>query len=197
MVLRHKLGSATRRCRTSSDEAKMFGWFKMKRQRSRRTSEDRYLGVRARRFLSGYQSATGTQKTRYYDVVAGASAACHAPHAASWSESVRVAEDAARAAKTVVNTRGQVNLGNQIVAAQIDRFITDAYATAAIAYGHAAGVYVDDEQMQSLGTEAGHLLTTAISRAASKRSSPAAGLPPWQRLAQSVAEFPNDSARTV
>ena len=146
----------------------MLGWFKMKRQRSKRTLEHRYLEVRARRFLVGYQSATGTQKNRYYDVVAGASAACDAPHAASWSESVRVAEDAARAAKTVVKrpTQGQANLGNQIVAAQIDRFITDAYATAAVAYGHAAGVYVDDERMQSLGTEAGHLLATAISRVA-------------------------------
>jgi hypothetical protein len=176
----------------------MFGWFKKKRQRSR-SLEDRYLEVRARRFLVGYQSATGTQKNRYYDVVAGVSAACDAPHAASWTESVRVAEDAARAAKTVVKwpTQGQANHGNQIVAAEIDRFITDAYATAAVAYGHAAGVYVDDERMQSLGSEAGHLLATAISRAASKRGDPAAGLPPWQRLAQSAAEFAGESASTA
>ena len=177
----------------------MFGWFRTKRQRSRSRLEDRYLEVKARRFLSGYQSATGNQKTRYYDVVAGASAACHAAHAASWSESARVAEDAARTAKTVVKrpAQAQTNLGHQIVAAEIDRFITDAYATAAIAYGHAAGVYVDDERMQNLGTEASHLLATAISRAASKCGAPAAGLPPWQRLAQSVAEFPSDSAGTA
>jgi hypothetical protein len=193
------MGRASKRYRTIADEAKMLGCFKMKRQRSRRTLEDRYLEVRARRFLVGYQSATGTQKDRYYDVVAGASAACHAEHAASWSESVRVADAAARAAKTVVKRPPprHANHGNQIVAAEIDRFITDGYATAAVAYGHAAGVYVDDERMQNLGTEAGHLLTTAISRAASKRGVPAAGLPPWQRLAQSVAEFPGESASTA
>ena len=54
-----------------------------------------------------------------------------------------------------------------------NRFITDANSTAAVAYGHAAGVYVDDERMQGLGTEAGHLLTTAISWAAAKRGAPA------------------------
>lgn len=168
----------------------MFGWFKMKRQRNRRLLEDRYLEVRARRFLIGYQSATGTQRNRYYDAVAGASAACQPAHAVSGSESAKVAENAAKAARAVVKrpTRIQkIKARNRIVAADIDRFITDAYATAAVAYGHAAGGYDNDQRMQSLGTEAGHLLTTAISRAASKRRSPDACLPPWQRLAQSMA----------
>ena len=39
-------------------------------------------------------------------------------------------------------------------------FIIDAYATVAIAYHRAAGVYSEDKPMQELGTAAVHLLTT-------------------------------------
>lgn len=46
----------------------------------------------------------------------------------------------------------------------LERFITDAYATAAIAYRRAAGIYVGDKQMEKLGTAAAHLLTMATSR---------------------------------
>jgi hypothetical protein len=42
-------------------------------------------------------------------------------------------------------------------------FITDAYATVAVAYHRAAGVYVGDAEMQELGTAAVHLLTIATS----------------------------------
>ena len=41
--------------------------------------------------------------------------------------------------------------------------ITDAYATVAVAYRRAAGVYAIDEEMQKLGTAAVHLLTMATS----------------------------------
>ena len=41
--------------------------------------------------------------------------------------------------------------------------ITDAYATVAVAYRRAAGVYAIDEEMQRLGTAAVHLLTMATS----------------------------------
>ena len=41
--------------------------------------------------------------------------------------------------------------------------ITDAYATVAIAYRRAAGVYTIDLPMQQLGTAAVHLLTMANS----------------------------------
>ena len=41
--------------------------------------------------------------------------------------------------------------------------ITDAYATIAIAYHRAAGVYIEDHGMQELGTAAVHLLTMATS----------------------------------
>jgi hypothetical protein len=42
-------------------------------------------------------------------------------------------------------------------------FITDAYATVAIAYHRAAGLYTIDKEMQELGTAAVHLLTMATS----------------------------------
>lgn len=176
----------------------MFRRFRIKRQRSRRVGDDRrYLEVRVRRFLRAYQSATGTQKNRYYDVVAGASAACHSEHDLSRPESATVADMTAKAASAVVRRRTRVqkiSLDDRMVAAHIDGFITDAYATAAVAYGHAAGVYVDDDRMQSLGSEARHLLTTAISRASSKDGSADACLPPWQRLAQSVAKPPYENS---
>ena len=46
---------------------------------------------------------------------------------------------------------------------RLDDFVTDAYATVAIAYHRAAGVYTMDKKMQELGTAAVHLLTMATS----------------------------------
>ena len=46
---------------------------------------------------------------------------------------------------------------------RIGNFVTDACATVAVAYHRAAGIYVDDEKMQELGTAAVHLLTMATS----------------------------------
>jgi hypothetical protein len=42
-------------------------------------------------------------------------------------------------------------------------FLTDAYATVAVAYHRAGGVYIRDKEMQELGTAAVHLLTIATS----------------------------------
>ena len=42
-------------------------------------------------------------------------------------------------------------------------FLIDAYATVAIAYHRAAGVYSLDKEMQESGTAAVHLLTIATS----------------------------------
>ena len=49
--------------------------------------------------------------------------------------------------------------------------MTGACATVAVAYRRAAGIYVGDEQMQSLGTAAVHLLTMATSRRMAKSKS--------------------------
>lgn len=53
---------------------------------------------------------------------------------------------------------GTLNKDDRIAA-----FVTDAYATVAIAYHRAAGVYTMDRRMQKLGTAAVHLLTMATS----------------------------------
>jgi hypothetical protein len=42
-------------------------------------------------------------------------------------------------------------------------FVTDAYATVAVAYHRAAAIYTTDKEMQELGTAAVHLLTIASS----------------------------------
>jgi hypothetical protein len=42
-------------------------------------------------------------------------------------------------------------------------FVTDAYATVAMAYRRAVGTYTIDQEMQQLGTAAVHLLTMATS----------------------------------
>jgi hypothetical protein len=46
---------------------------------------------------------------------------------------------------------------------RVGNFVTDAYATVAVAYHRAAGIYAEDEEMQELGTAAVHLLTMATS----------------------------------
>ena len=72
-------------------------------------------------------------------------------------EDTQIAEATFSAAMKVVLER---------IAKEDDRtadFVTDAYATVAIAYHRAAGVYVVDKEMQELGTAAVHLLTMATS----------------------------------
>lgn len=44
-----------------------------------------------------------------------------------------------------------------------DEFFTDAYATVAVAYHRATGIYSEDRTMQRLGTAAVHLVTMATS----------------------------------
>ena len=92
----------------------------------------------------------GATKHRYYEAVEGASAACH-PH---------IAEATAEAALKVVKRRDQRTSDSHDNLATL---ITDAYATVAVAYRRASGVYAIDEEMQKLGTAAVHLLTMATS----------------------------------
>jgi hypothetical protein len=148
----------------------MFSRSRINRQRRRIIREDRkYLEARVRRFLSNYLSASEMQKSRYYEVVAGASAGCHPEHSVSHLENIQVAEMTAEMASTVVRRRLEAGKDND----NLERIITDAYATAAVAYRRAAGRYVNDKQMQKLGTAAVHLLTMATSHmmAQSKDSS--------------------------
>jgi preprotein translocase subunit SecA len=110
--------------------------------------------------LKNYLSADEVRKHRYYEAVEGASAACHPGITNPTVEDAHLAEATAEAALKVVKRRDQRASGSHDTLATL---ITDAYATVAIAYRRAAGVYAIDEEMQQLGTAAVHLLTMATS----------------------------------
>ena len=109
--------------------------------------------------MKTYLEAEGATKHRYYEAVEGASAACHPGITDPALEDAYIAEATAEAALKVVKQRGQRASDSHDMAT----LITDAYATVAIAYRRAAGVYAIDEEMQKLGTAAVHLLTFATS----------------------------------
>lgn len=140
----------------------MFGWSKVDRHRRRIIRDDRkYLEARVRRFLQAYLSASNMEKDRYYEVVAGASAGCLPEGSVQYYENFRLAEITAETANAVVRRRLQAGKDGHNDA---DRFVTEAFATTAVAYRRAAGIYADDRRMQELGTAAVHLLTMATSR---------------------------------
>jgi hypothetical protein len=140
----------------------MFSWSKIDRERRRLIREDRkYLEVRVRGFLQDYLSASDIEKDRYYEVVAGASAGCLPEDSILHFENRRLAEITAEKATAIAKRRLQAERDSYD---PFERFITDAYATTAVAYRRAAGIYVDNKRMQKLGTAAVHLLTMATSR---------------------------------
>ena len=123
--------------------------------------EDRkHLEARARRLLKSYLSADGPRKQRYYDVIAGAAAACQPGVSDPSLGNVQLTQAAAEAAAKVVKLREQQRIADKD---QVGSMITDAYATVAIAYRRASAAYAGDEEMQRLGTAAVHLLTIATS----------------------------------
>jgi len=135
----------------------VFGWFKPNKQ----IQEDRqHLEARARRLLKGYLSADAPRKQRYYEVIAGAAAACEGGVTDPSLENVQLAQAAADAAAKVVKQREHQAVANKD---EVSALITDAYATVAIAYRRASAAYTADEDMQLLGTAAVHLLTIATS----------------------------------
>ena len=138
----------------------MFSWFGLDNRRRKIREDRKYLEARARRFLKSYLAAVGATKHRYYEAVEGASAACHPGITNPTLEDAHIAEATAEAALKVVKRRGERASDSH------DDFaiwITDAYATVAVAYRRAAGVYAINEEMQKLGTAAVHLLTIATS----------------------------------
>jgi hypothetical protein len=167
----------------------MFSWFKIKRQRRRIIRQDReYLEARVRHFLNGYLAASDEDKDIYFDVVAHVAAACQPENVASFSENLEVAGITAATASAVVMRRigGEKYPDNRAY-----EFMTDACSTVAVAYRRAAGIYVGDEQMQTLGTAAVHLLTMATSRRMAKSTSEHeadASTPPGQPSVQSSSE---------
>ena len=120
-----------------------------------------HLEGRTRRFLRIYLDAEETRKPQFYRAVEEASKHCN-PAASGLPppelDDAQIAEVTSNAAMEIVLER--------IASTKNDRtadFVTDAYATVAVAYRRAAGVYMTDKGMQELGTAAVHLLTMATS----------------------------------
>jgi hypothetical protein len=135
---------------------------KIDRQRRRIIKDDQmYLEASARSFLANYLQANEADKELYYHAVSGASAGCQPTNAVAQLDSRQIAEMTADIASRVARQRQQ---RAELIEDSQQRFITDAFATTAIAYRRAAGTYVDNEKMQQLGTAAVHLLTMATSR---------------------------------
>jgi hypothetical protein len=135
----------------------VFSLFKPNRQ----IREDRkHLEARARRLLKGYLSADAPRKQRYYEVIAGAAAACEPGVSNPNLENTQLAQAAAEAALKIVKLREHQSIPDND---QVGSLITDAYATVAIAYRRASAAYTANEDMQRLGTAAVHLLTIATS----------------------------------
>lgn len=136
----------------------MLRWFSPDHQKIR--EDRRYLEKRARRLLQSYLTSNEEQKRPYYQVVAGAAAACQPGVSDPSLGDVRLAELSADAAMRVVKGRVRQAKDEHDHSAVL---ITDAYATVAIAYRRAAAVYIADKEMEQLGTAAVHLVTIANS----------------------------------
>ena len=138
----------------------MFSWFRSDKRRKNIREDRRFLEARARRLLEGYLAADDQHKKHYYEVVAGAAAACQPGVSDPNVEDVIRARASAEAALKVVKWREQTPTERR---EHPDELITDAYAAVAIAYRRAAAVYTLDEKLQQLGTAAVHLVTIANS----------------------------------
>ena len=141
----------------------MFGWLKSEsRARRKKVRLDRkHLEERARRFLKGYLEADNTRKPHFYRAVEDVSKKCH-PAESGFVNDVddhRIAEATAQTAMKMVLDRTARIKGDD----RVGNFVTDACATVAVAYHRAAGIYMEDQPMQELGTAAVHLLTMATS----------------------------------
>ena len=142
-----------------------FGRFKLKGNRAtgKLVSRDRqHFEARARRFLERYLTAGEHAKPRFYRVVVDAVQACRvqagvvrpSPHL----EDAQIAMAISNAATAMFLEATRPNAGDRV-----GEFGSDAYATVAIAYRRAAGIYEHDRDMRELGTAAVHLLTMAAS----------------------------------
>ncbi len=144
----------------------MFGWFKSEQRLGRQKVklDRKHLEARTRRFLKNYLDANETRKLQFYRAVEDASMHCRQRpsdlQALSETEDAGIAEATSVAALKVVLEREK--RASQIPNRVAD-MVTDAYATVAIAYHRAAGLYAADKDMQKLGTAAVHMLTMASS----------------------------------
>jgi hypothetical protein len=138
----------------------MLNWLKPDGRRKSIRNDRKYIVGRARRLLLGYLGSDDLQKRRYYELVAGAAAACQPeapnPGLSNTDSSNEIAQRAFRVVKGRVR---QASADRD----DLQKSITDAYATVAMAYRRAAAIYVLDEEMQQIGTAAVHMVTIANS----------------------------------
>jgi hypothetical protein len=122
-----------------------------------------HLEARARRFLKSYLKADENGKAQFYRVVEDVVLKCQADAGSASRPTELEDEEIARATSAAALKILLAQENNE--ASSNAAFSTDAYATVAIAYHRAAGVYSEDKPMQELGTAAVHLLTMATSYA--------------------------------
>jgi hypothetical protein len=131
----------------------LFGWFRSKgaRDRSRLIKKDReHLEARARHFLKSFLKADENAKAQFYRVVEDAVQRCQADagvgQPSTELEDQQVTRGTSAEAMKILLALENNEAGSNAA------FIIDAYATVAIAYHRAAGVYSEDKPMQELGT---------------------------------------------
>ena len=140
----------------------MLAWFRSITHRKQIREDRKYLEARVRRFLKSYLAADPSKKLEFYEVVAGAAAACQPSVIDPTVENTELAQAAAEVALRVVRFRDR----RRTDCDDLQSMITDAYATVAFAHRRAAAFYSIDAEMQQLGTAAVHLVTMANSYAA-------------------------------
>jgi hypothetical protein len=142
-----------------------FAWLRSKSERdaTKLIRKDRqHLEARTRRFLKGYLRADDAIKPRFYRVVEDAVERCLID-----AGTVQPSPELDDSEIAMATSNAATNVVMETIRSGTDKapgtFRTDAYATVAIAYRRAAGIYADDQGMQELGTAAVHLLTMATS----------------------------------
>ncbi len=138
-----------------------IAWFKSKSERAARKLADhdrQHFKSRARHFLKSYLEADEDEKPLFYRAVDAAVQACQIEagvvHPSPDLEDAEIAMAISNAATDILLRPKADDAG---------AFRTDAFATVAIAYHRAAGIYAEDQDMRELGTAAVHLLTMATS----------------------------------
>jgi hypothetical protein len=140
----------------------VLGWFRSFTQRKQIREDRKHLEARVRRFLKSYLAADPSKKHEFYEVVAGAAAACQPSITDPTVENTELAQATAEVALRVVQFRERQRADCD----ELQSMITDAYAAVAFAHRRAAAFYSIDAEMQRLGTAAVHLVTMANSYAA-------------------------------
>ena len=141
----NRVNSSERYASAVQIETTVFSWFKPDRQREKIREDRKRLEARPRRLLKNYLSADEPRKQQYYEVVAGAAAACQPDVSDPKLENAQLAQTSAEAALKVVRLRERQAIDDND---ELAALITDAYATVALAYRRASAAYTVDEDMQ-------------------------------------------------